>query len=65
MLFCRMFIVFKQLTFAKKSFRNTISVSNGLDQDQDRHSVGHDLVPNCLQRLLADGKSSREHGKSL
>ena len=29
-------------------------MSNGLDQGQDRHSVGHDLCPNCLQRLSAD-----------
>ena len=24
---------------------------NGLDPDQDRHSVGPDLCPNCLQSL--------------
>ena len=29
-------------------------MSNGLDQDQDRHSVGPDLGPNCLQMLSAD-----------
>ena len=29
-------------------FRNTIRVSNSLDPDQDRHSVGPDLGPNCL-----------------
>ena len=34
----------------KKSFRNT-QESNNLDPDQDRHSVGTDLGPNCLQRL--------------
>ena len=27
-------------------------MSNGLDPDQDQHSVGPDLGPNCLQRLL-------------
>ena len=27
---------------------------NSLDPDQDRHSVGPDLGPNCLQRLSAD-----------
>ena len=37
--------------FSKISFRNTIRVSNSLDTDQDRHSVGPDLDPNCLQRL--------------
>ena len=31
-------------------------MSNGLDPDQDQHSVGPDLSPNCLQRLSADDK---------
>ena len=31
-------------------------MSNSLDPDQDRHSVGPDLNPNCLQRLSADEK---------
>ena len=34
-------------------------VSYSLDQDQDRHSVGPDLGPTCLQRLSADNKSRR------
>ena len=34
----------------KKSFRNTIGVSNGLGPDQDRRYVGPDLEPNCFQR---------------
>ena len=34
-----------------------MGVSNGLDPDQDRHSVGPDLGSNCLQRLSADNKS--------
>ena len=29
-------------------------MSNGLDPDQDQHSVGPDLGPNCLQKLSAD-----------
>ena len=29
-------------------------MSNSLDPDQDRHYVGPDLGPNCLQRLSAD-----------
>ena len=33
---------------------NTILVSNYLDLDQDRHSVGPDLVLNSLQRLRAN-----------
>ena len=35
------------------SFRNTIRVSNSLDPDQDRRSLGPDLGPNCLQRISA------------
>ena len=34
-------------------------MSNGLDPDQARHSVGPDLDPNCLQRLSADGVSTQ------
>ena len=45
---------FSKLTFSKKYFMNTIRVTNGLDTDQDRHSVGPDLGPNFLQRLSAD-----------
>ena len=43
-------------SFPKNFFRNTIRVSTNLDPDQDGHSVGTDLGPNCLQRLLADEK---------
>ena len=32
-------------------------MSNSFDPDQDRHSVGPDLGPNCLQMLSADDKS--------
>ena len=46
-----------KLSVFKNSFWSTIRVSNSLDPDQDRHSVGPDLDPNCLQGLLADGKS--------
>ena len=38
---------------SKKSFRNTIRVSNSLDPDQDQQNVRPDLGPNCLQRLSA------------
>ena len=41
---------FFKLTFSKKSFRNTIRVSNCLDLDQDRHFVGPDLGPNCFSK---------------
>ena len=40
-----------QNLFFQNYFKNTIRVSNGLDPDLDRHSVGPDLNPNCLQRL--------------
>ena len=56
MLFCRLWSFFK-LTFQKKSFRNTIRVSDSLDSDQAWCFVRPDLGPNCLQRLLADNKS--------
>ena len=55
--FCCRLLTFSKLTFSKNSFRNTIRVSNSLDQDQDRDSVGSDLVANCMQRLKADNKS--------
>ena len=34
-------------------------MSNSLDPDQDRHSLGPDLGPTCLQRLYTDDKSHR------
>ena len=56
---------FSKITFLKKSFRKTVRVSNGLDPDQDRRSVGLFLDPNCLQKLSVDDKSRRYQGKSL
>ena len=46
--------------FSKNSLRNTIRVSNSLDPDQARHSVGPDLGPNCLKRLSADVTAGRQ-----
>ena len=43
--------------FFKKLIGNTIRASNNLDPDQDRHSVGPDLDPKCLQCLSAEDKS--------
>ena len=40
--------VILKLTFSKKSFRNTIRVSNSLDPDQARCFIGPDLGGNCL-----------------
>ena len=48
---------FVKINFSKNYFINTIRVSNGLDPDQERHSVGPDLGPNCLQRLSSKDKS--------
>ena len=52
--FChlRIFLTFQK----KKSFRNTIRVSNSLAPDLARHFVGPDLGPDCLQRFPADDK---------
>ena len=46
------------LSAEKKFSGNTIIVSNSLDPDQDRRSVGPDLGPNHLQRLSVDDKSN-------
>ena len=56
--FCCPLLTFFKLTFKKKYFRSTITltVSNGLNRDQDRHSVYPDLVPSCMQKLSADDK---------
>ena len=54
-----MLLLSSAIFLAKVSFRNTIRVSDSLDPGQDRHSVGPDLGPNCLQRLSADDKSHR------
>ena len=40
-------------------------MSNHLDPDQDRTSVGPDMGPNCLERLSADDKSCSKQIKSL
>ena len=52
-------LTFFNINFSKSSFRSTIRVSNGLDPDQDVHSVRPDLGSNCLQRLSADDKNRR------
>ena len=57
--FCRLLIFFK-IIFLKNSFRNNNSVSNSLDPDQDRLSVGPDLGPTCLQRLSIDNTSRQK-----
>ena len=37
-----MLLLSSKLTFSENSLGNTIGVSNSLDSDQDRHSVGPD-----------------------
>ena len=43
---------FKIKFFKNKPLRTTIKVSNSLDPDQDRHSVGLHLGSNCLQKAI-------------
>ena len=38
--------------FKNKPPRTTIRVSNSLDPDQDRHSIGLHLGLNCLQKAI-------------
>ena len=44
--------IFKIIFFKNKPPRTTIEVSNSLDPDQDRHSVGLHLGSNCLQKAI-------------
>ena len=55
--YCCHLLTFSKLTFSKNSFRHTFRVSNSFDPDQDRHSVGPDLGPNCLQMSSANDKT--------
>ena len=41
----------KKNIYKKKTNALTSRVSNSLDPDQDRHFVGPDLDPSCIQRL--------------
>ena len=56
--------LFSKLFFSKDHSSNSIRMSIILDPDQDRHSVGPDLCPNCFQWLSADDKSRHWEGKS-
>ena len=47
---CHLLNLFK-INFSKKTFRNTIRVSNGLDPDQDQRSVDLDLGPTVCKGL--------------
>ena len=55
--FCMIFVAccfFSKLTFSKNSFRNTIRVSNSMDQYQAQHFVGLNLGQHHLQKLSAE-----------
>ena len=52
---------FSKLTFSKKSFRNTIRVSNSLDPVQAWQNVRPGLGKNSLQRLSADDNQPSDH----
>ena len=61
MLLLSYLLTFFKINFLKKFFqerRLLEYVSNGLDADQERHSVSPDLDPNCLQRLSTDKEKS-------
>ena len=45
---------FSESTFSKKSFENTIRVSNSFGPDEARQFFRPDLGPVCLQKLSAD-----------
>ena len=55
---------FFKISCFKKNFHKLIRVSNGLDPDQDPHSVGSDLGSNYLQRLPAKTAASMERVKN-
>ena len=57
---------FSKLTIKNNSFKNTIRVSIGLDQDQDGNCVGPDLGPNCLcYQDMTKVAASKERVKSV
>ena len=49
-------LTFFKINFFKKIFQEHYQSVKHLDLDQDQHSVGPDLGPNCSQRLSADDK---------
>ena len=56
-------LTYFKINFFKKLFYEYFLSVKQLDPDQDRHSVGPDLGPNCLQIVSAHGKSRRKQGK--
>ena len=49
-------VFFFKIYFKTKNLSGTLSESNILDLEQDRHFVDPDLGPYCLRRLSADDK---------
>ena len=56
MIYFHLLTCFQNLAIKKIYQENYQIVLNGLDTDQDRHYVGPDLGPNCLQRLITYSK---------
>ena len=57
--------VFLKITFFQKLFQEYHQrLSNSLDPDQARRSLGPDLVPNCLQKLSTED-TCRQRAKCL
>ena len=50
--YLRLLTFFEIKFFKNKPPRTTIRVSNSLDPDQDRHSIGLHLGSNCLQKAI-------------
>ena len=65
--FCCQLLTFSKLTISKISFRNTIRVSNRLDQDQDRHNFGPDLGPIVSKgyQQMTKVAASKERAESI
>ena len=51
--FCCCLLTFFKINFFKKSIRNTIRMSKGLDPDQDRCSDGPDLGSNLFAEVIS------------
>ena len=60
-------LTFSQKKKIQKILSRFLSVSNGLDLDQDQSCVGPDLVPGCFTKasLSADNNNYCQHEKSL
>ena len=64
MLSSHVLIFFFKINFFKSFVQKHTHNVKCLDPAKDWHSVGPDLAPDCLQRLLADNKSRCYQRKS-